>query len=231
MADERLRSRRYEERGPLIDTGLVKLFHDKKLLGYVKKIWPLVSVLALCSLIQFIGVNAPLQYDRELISVGQWWRLLSGHLVHLSWFHLQDNALALAALWFLFYRFSAGLLFLFELLWCCLGVGVGLYFFSPEVAWYVGLSGALHGLFVLRVCLDVHSNRRVKGVLLVLLAIKLAVEQGYGSWLDSRSIGGEVVVDAHLYGALTGLIGAVIVRGVLIAGWKLPAIFSQTLRR
>ena len=45
-------------------------------------------------------LNPYLQYSRESISSGQVWRLLSGHIVHLGWFHSVINMLGwLGVVW------------------------------------------------------------------------------------------------------------------------------------
>jgi rhomboid family GlyGly-CTERM serine protease len=88
-----------------------------------------------------------------------------------------------------------------------LGVSLGLLVFSPEIAWYVGLSGVLHGLAV--VCGGVEASRgSATGWLLVICALLKPVWEQFGARREQFEglLGGSVVVDAHLYGALTGLL-------------------------
>ena len=50
---------------------------------------------------QILGVDYFL-FERELIKQGQWWRLLSAHIVHSNYIHLLLNMLALALVLILF---------------------------------------------------------------------------------------------------------------------------------
>src|ERR1700685_64233 len=45
-----------------------------------------------------------LRYERTGLANYQWWRLLSAHLVHLSWEHVLLNCAGLVLLWALFAR-------------------------------------------------------------------------------------------------------------------------------
>ena len=87
-----------------------------------------------------------LRFDREDLAAGEWWLLLSGHLVHLSWRHaVMDLAAALALGW-LFGRELPPARWAWVLLLSLLAVNAGLWWLDPEITWYVGLSGVLHGV-------------------------------------------------------------------------------------
>src|ERR671925_423667 len=45
-----------------------------------------------------------LSYDREALAAGQWWRLLTAHLIHLDIRHALLNDLGFALMWALFAR-------------------------------------------------------------------------------------------------------------------------------
>src|SRR6266436_3351375 len=45
-----------------------------------------------------------LRYDRVALAAGQWWRLLSAHIVHLDLDHAVLNSLGLVLMWALFAR-------------------------------------------------------------------------------------------------------------------------------
>ncbi len=160
-----------------------------------------------------------LRYQRQSILDGAFWRLFSGHLVHLGWTHLWLN---LAGLWLIWAiagdTLSASgwwLLFLF----CALFTSVGLLLFNPELQWYVGLSGILHGLLLAGLIVRLMGDRRDVLPVLIVLGVKLAWEQLYGPMPGSEaSIGYTVVVDAHLYGAIGGAAGVALLLGV--AGWR-----------
>ncbi len=145
------------------------------------------------------------RYERGAIESGQYWRLLSGHLVHLGLGHLWPNLAALVVIGALFddvfdnadwWRLTLAL---------AAAIDVGLYWLNPNVLWYVGLSGVLHG-FVAAGALALLLRRQPLGVVLALgVGAKLAFEQIVGPVpFTAASVGGPVVVAAHLYGAAGG---------------------------
>ena len=152
------------------------------------------------------ALHEVLRYERGLMSAEPW-RAVSHALLHLNFQHLLLNLVALACLSFLFRgAFQSGF-WLLALLFSSAVSALGMYWFSPGVDWCVGLSGGLHGLFV-------YAVLRVRGhwIWLVGLGIKIMDEQfkllAHFEWsqLSSELIDGSVVVDAHLWGALGGLI-------------------------
>jgi rhomboid family GlyGly-CTERM serine protease len=146
-----------------------------------------------------------LRYQSDLFSEMQLWRLLSGNLLHLGWNHLLMNLLGLILIVMIFIERPLKHWW-FDSLICALGVSLGLYLFSPETYWYVGLSGLLHGLLIAAIVDDLSQQPRTYSLLLVAVAAKLAWEQIAGPIpLSESSIQGVVIVDAHLYGAISGL--------------------------
>ena len=146
-----------------------------------------------------------LRYDRLAIGGGELWRLLSGHFVHLGWSHVALNAVGLVLISYLIAaRFSSIQWLLISLL-IIMGIDLGFWILEPQLAWYVGLSGVLHGLLAAGVASgmrDGHSDSWIIGGLLI---IKLIYEQLVGPIPGSEgSSGGDVVVAAHLYGAIAG---------------------------
>lgn len=174
-----------------------------------------LTLMALSVAAMIGGMDAAvwLRYDRALVLDGQVWRLFTGHLIHLGWTHLALNLAGLALIWLLFGRAYSVLQWTAILLVCALGIGLGFVLFRPELIWYVGLSGVLHGLFVAGAVAGIFAGYKAEWLLLGLLALKLFREQFFGPLEDTaRMIGGLVVVDAHLYGALVGLCAALIIR-------------------
>lgn len=170
--------------------------------------WQLVLFLALlCIALQYAGLADLLDYQRSLIAKGHWWLLLSGNFVHLGpahlWMNLAGLALVAALVWQYFSAWQWSILILL----CSVGVGVGLWFFNPEVEGYVGFSGTLHGLIIAGTLADLRAYPRSAGLLLLLVVGKLVWEQLAGALPGSESVaGGQVLVDAHLYGAIGGAI-------------------------
>ena len=85
-------------------------------------------------------------YRRAAVVDGEIWRLVTAMWVHLDWWHWLANSMALAGLILLGTAAAVPLRRLaVVLLVCGLAVTVALLR-MPDVAWYAGLSGALHGL-------------------------------------------------------------------------------------
>jgi rhomboid family GlyGly-CTERM serine protease len=151
-----------------------------------------------------------LRYDRAGIAAGEWWRLASGHLAHLGVSHGVMNLLALAVLGGLFGDLLSARAWLMGCLVSSAAVSLGLWWLEPQVRWYVGLSGVLHGLIVLGAMAMWLNGERLGLGLLVGVAAKLAWEQFSGPLpFTEAAAGGPVLVASHLYGAGGGLLVAV----------------------
>lgn len=155
-----------------------------------------------------------LTYDRILISALELWRLITGNLLHTNLNHLLLNAAGILLLWALHGEHYDTVHYLKVLVVCCVGCTTGLYFFSPDLAWYVGLSGPLHGMFVYGAVLDIKKKIMSGWLLLVGVTVKLYLEQTGGASEQIESlIDATVATDAHLYGAITGGLVAMLVMG------------------
>lgn len=157
------------------------------------------------------GWREALQYDRPgLETAGEWYRLLTGHWVHLGWHHALMNVTGLWLLALLDVDHTGLRANLLRSLVLCLMVGLFLYIRHPELQWYVGFSGVLHGLFVITLVGGVWRQRSVLalGVLFILIG-KLVWEHYHGA-LTQDALGVPVIVAAHSYGALAGLAYALI---------------------
>ena len=173
------------------------------------RLWIAVAaLLALAAALQLAGAGPALRYSREAVAGGQVWRLVTASLVHLGPAHLALNAagtVLIAALVGAHLRPPgwAG-----AWLACALAVGAGLWWGQPQIGWYVGLSGVLHGLVVTGAIAALHERRERLFATVVLAAIagKLAWEQWSGAMPGTaRLAGGPIVTEAHLYGALGGV--------------------------
>ncbi len=144
-------------------------------------------------------------YRPELPTQG--WRFLTASLCHTNTNHLIVNSIGLIIIWQLFRRHFNWLNLLALLVLTSLAVGLALWLFDPDVIWYVGLSGTLHGLFCYGACKDLESKIRFGRLLCIALVVKLAFEQwGPPQQAMADLIAANVLVNAHLYGALAGFI-------------------------
>jgi rhomboid family GlyGly-CTERM serine protease len=166
-------------------------------------------VVALVCLLAALGgdlVQEPLRYDRDAILNGQVWRVLTGNFLHLGWTHLALNLAGLALVWVFFGACFATWQWIVIIIVTALVTGLGLLALVPSVGWYVGLSGALHGYFTAGCMAEIRLRMREGWWLLALVSIKLGWEQWQGAMPGTASLaGGEVIVDAHLFGAIAGL--------------------------
>lgn len=150
--------------------------------------------------------RAWLAFDRALLEAGQWWRLLSAHLVHLSLYHASLNLLGLLALIVLCPQPLPAREWLRRLALLCLLTSLALYLLAPKVDRYVGLSGVLHGLFLLGLVPMARRRDLIASGCLLYLFGKLIWEILVGAPLsDEQAIGGRVVTESHLFGTLAGL--------------------------
>ena len=149
-----------------------------------------------------------LRYERTAIAQGEWWRLLTGHLVHLGAWHAALNAAAFLVLWILFRRDYRLRQWLLIVIVSIVAIDAGLWLLDPRIEWYVGASGALHGIAAAGAVSRIRQMRREGWVLAALLVVKLSYEQARGAMPFTESM--PVVVDAHLYGAIGGTFAALL---------------------
>ncbi len=168
--------------------------------------WQFAGAVALLSLLLLASppTLTLLMWERTAIADGQVWRCLSGHLVHLSATNCLSNLMRLL----LIGEYLGDELALAEV--CALAVGTAagislcLWWFSPQIHWYVGLSGVLHGLWAgCALAWFCRNGDRVAAAALLLLVVKLVLPANSYNPLP-------VVTVAHGYGALCGLIWAVL---------------------
>jgi rhomboid family GlyGly-CTERM serine protease len=171
--------------------------------------WAIVALLVVCTLLAVGGdeLRELGRYEREAIESGEYWRLVSGHLVHLSLGHLWPNLAATAIIGLLFEGVFRNADWLRVGAASAAAIDLGLYALEPQVLWYVGLSGVLHGYVAAGALALLVRRDKLGAVLAIGLAAKLLFEQVAGPVpFTAESVGGPVVVDAHLYGVVGGLL-------------------------
>jgi rhomboid family GlyGly-CTERM serine protease len=151
-----------------------------------------------------------LQYQRDGIAAGQWWRWFSGHWVHWGAQHLLFNLAGLGLLWAMLARHFKPRQWLVITLGTMTAIDLGLWFLQPTVAWYVGASGVLHGGWAAGGVAEWRWREPRSWPLLAVLLIKLAYEHLTG--VSAVLAGMPVVLNAHVYGALGGALAAVMIR-------------------
>lgn len=164
------------------------------------------------------GKNAAesFRYERALVLNGDYWRLISGHFVHGTFQHLILNLAGLALVTALFWKDYSARAWLFVIASSIAAIDFGFVFYEPQVTWYVGYSGVLHGILAAGAAAWWRRDPAAPALALsVILLGKLVWEQ----WQGALPVSGDlpVVVDAHLYGALGGAVAASI-----LWAWRQP---------
>lgn len=137
----------------------------------------------------------------------EFWRLWTAHWVHVGWIHFLLNMLAFACLPFIFphvrnWHLGTLLLVLPPF------ISLVFYFYLPYIDAYAGLSGVLHGLYtaVGLVYLQYKKERKFALLVLALIAAKLIWENTFGQTGTAQLIGSPVLTEAHLIGAIGGVL-------------------------
>lgn len=167
--------------------------------------WVLLAILAL--LLVCAAGGGPwllaLRYERVALAQGEWWRLASAHVVHLGLTHLLLDGAALVLLWALYARVLNAWEWLLVSVGALAAIDAGLWWLAPQVQWYAGVSGLLHGVWAVGAVQGARRREWSGWLLLAALAAKLAREHYAGASLVVSSF--PVVTQAHLYGVLGAL--------------------------
>jgi rhomboid family GlyGly-CTERM serine protease len=151
-------------------------------------------------------------YQRTLINEGEIWRLVTGHFLHTNGYHLALNCAAVFLVWALhgdYYNVkNTAMLTLFTIAF----TSTLLFILAPQLISYVGLSGILHGFFIWGAIEDIKSKFLTGYLLFFGVIAKVSHEQIYGAdTAVAELINANVAIDAHLYGAISGLISAALI--------------------
>ena len=170
--------------------------------------WALpVTIGLIGGILLLLGDDAALKlrYDRAAIASGQLLRFVSGHGVHLGLAHYLLNIAGLALVWYLVGAAFSVTHWLLILVSSIVLIDLGLWFLMPGLAWYVGLSGLLHGMLAAGVPGVWRTQRREAIMIAGILLAKLGYEALVGPIPGSgATAGGEVITEVHLLGALGG---------------------------
>ena len=162
-----------------------------------------------------------LQYDRAAVDAGQWWRLVTCSFVHLGggyhlgplYWHWFLNELGLVVYVLLCPERISVAAFARRVLVLAAGMGLALHFLVPGLSQYVGMSGVIHGLFVLGLVPQVLRKDLIALCCLAFLLGKVAWELVVGAPVsDEAALGGRVLVESHLYGSLSAFLYGVVFR-------------------
>lgn len=140
-------------------------------------------------------------------SQAHYYQIITGHFLHTNFIHLFFNLFGLVLLWGLHGDDYDAIFYLAKFLTVSLVVSICITLFSTDIVWYVGLSGAIHGVFAWGCIRDIENKLLSGWLLLIGLFLKVGNEQIYGAGsLMPELIGASVATDSHLYGAIAGII-------------------------
>jgi rhomboid family GlyGly-CTERM serine protease len=156
-------------------------------------------------------VTYALQYRRSAILEGEWWRLLTGHLVHAGFRHMALNVAGGLIMVALFVRTYSRSQWLVILLASLIAIDIGFLLCDRNLESYVGFSGVLHGVLAAGTIAWWRTESRILAIAITVVTVgKLTWEQ----WEGPVSLVGEgmtIIVNAHLYGAIGGgAVGAIL---------------------
>ena len=189
-------------------------------LGIIRTVKPisfsLAEVIAIAIALLMLVLQALPSVDvleyQNTASTHEAWRWLTAHFIHVNWQHALINAVALWVVARLFAPDLSPSRQLSTLVAAALAISACLALLYPSIAWYRGLSGALHGLFFAgaTIWLIKARPRRFRQLWLPSALffggwIKVVLEQPGGATTPyAEWLGAGVVPQAHLVGAACG---------------------------
>jgi rhomboid family GlyGly-CTERM serine protease len=173
---------------------------------------PVALVLALAA-VQWLGTAArdALPYDRAaILDGGEYTRLVTAHFIHYDLAHLAWNLAGVALVAWLFAREFDLRGWIVILVASTVAVDAGFLVLEPQLEWYVGFSGVLHGLMAAGLCAWIWRTPDAITVLVaVLFALKLGWEHLMGPLpFTASTLAVPVIHQAHTYGAIGGAAAA-----------------------
>jgi len=170
-------------------------------------VFPVVLIAVLLA-VHGLGADAlpVLRYERSAVLAGEAWRLVTGHLVHADLVHLGWNVLGVLIVAFLVARDYSWRQWLVILGVSIATTDLGFLLLEPQLDWYVGFSGVLHGLMAAGLVAWLRTSRdAITWIVTGLFAAKLAWEHFAGPLpFTAASLAVPVVHEAHTYGAIGG---------------------------
>lgn len=151
-----------------------------------------------------------LRYERAAVLGGQVWRLASAHLVHADVAHLAWNLAGAALVWWLFADEFTRRGWILVMVASTAAIDLGFIFLEPQIEWYVGFSGVLHGCMAAGLLAWLSKARDPATIAVTTIFVaKLAWEHFEGPLpFTSATLSLPVVVEAHSFGAVGGAIAA-----------------------
>jgi rhomboid family GlyGly-CTERM serine protease len=181
-----------------------------------------VTIIALLAHFVFAEQAVHFLFEQSALAAGQWYRLLSYAFYHTNSYHLALNLAGMWLLWLLHGEYYDTVTTTAVLLWCIVSSALAVWFFAPDIDYYMGLSAALHGLFVWGACRDIALKHYSGWMLLIGITIKLFIEQTEDDDTTAALIEANVAHMGHVYGALSGLL-------YWVGAWCLMKVWQRVI--
>lgn len=183
---------------------------------FILRHYPIIAIVAVILSCAVVGdeLTLLLRFEREAIIEGELYRLLTAHIVHLNWAHALMNIAAAVIGWYLLRDSMSSQQWILSIVICGLVISI-LLFCMPELKWYVGFSGIVHGLMLQGLVFEKHLRFVSKTLLIFALLLKVFYELWQGSSsADIELIGDNIIVEAHLFGLLAGLVMIIYIKAM-----------------
>lgn len=169
----------------------------------VRPLFLLIIVALACIWAHYTSIAETWIWQRNALISGQWWRFVTGNLVHQNLFHLSVNMAGLVVFGLIFYRHINASTLAWLLLW--LACVVGLVMWWGPYQQYMGLSGVLYGLFMFG---GLSTIRTPSGKCIALITgIKCVADALLGQALPMRAaLGIDIAHLAHGGGIMGALV-------------------------
>jgi rhomboid family GlyGly-CTERM serine protease len=168
-----------------------------------------------CICVMFISneYRSIIMYTQNSIDSLEIWRLWTGHVVHTTWYHVGINLTVASILIVFFNKYIDRTLSLMTVIVIMPCITLGLYCFDPDIKAYMGFSGVIQAWISFLLVRSMHESPAINIVLLILQWLRIVYEQT--PFFDVNYLISvldyPVAVNAHFYGALSGLISGIIV--------------------
>ncbi|MDY7024800.1 MAG: rhombosortase [Pseudomonadota bacterium] len=168
-------------------------------------VFPLMISL-ICTIVT-IEYGDYLIYDRELMAAEPY-RFLTSQWTHATYQHYLINAIGFTLVGYIFYKYVSTIVWLIMIFYTTLAVSIAMFAYDTELMYYTGFSGALYGLLVFSLFRAFPHIPKICIIAFLFIIIRLYLEQTglFDVNINAELLGGEVWVNSHLYGALSGVI-------------------------
>lgn len=141
----------------------------------------------------------------EKIADGEYWRVITGQLLHTNLNHLYLNTAGLLLIWALHgeYYTAKHYVIVTSVSLIIIGIALGIIYQNTI---YSGLSGVLHALLIYGSILDIKRKLNSGWLIFAGIWLKVLYENTFGaSGSTAELISASVAVESHLIGAMVGL--------------------------